>query len=298
MTARVAIVGGGVSGLSAAIALRRLGVGEVVVHERETETGGAPRHTDHLGFGMRDLRRVLSGPEYARRLTTIASDAGARLLVSSTVHDLDSLDADAVVLATGVRERPRTARLVAGDRPAGVYTTGQLQQITAFLGVSPGRRAVIVGAEHVSMSAVITLRSHGCEVAAMVTERAAHESHPLLVMATVKRARVPLLTSRRVTRIVGRERVESVELDDGTTIECDTVVFTGDWVGEHEVARHAGVALDDSRRAVAVDDTFRTSRDRTFAIGNLVHPARASGTCAIDGRRLARHLAQVLGTGR
>ncbi|MEY2754326.1 MAG: hypothetical protein RJB65_684, partial [Actinomycetota bacterium] len=77
MTARVAIVGGGVSGLSAAIALRRLGVGEVVVHERETETGGAPRHTDHLGFGMRDLRRVLSGPEYARRLTTIASDAGA-----------------------------------------------------------------------------------------------------------------------------------------------------------------------------------------------------------------------------
>lgn len=298
MTARVVIVGGGVSGLSAAIALRRLGVGEVVVHEREAEAGGAPRHTDHLGFGMRDLRRMLSGPAYARRLTTIATDAGAHVHVSSTVHDLDSLDADAVVLATGVRERPRTARLVAGDRPAGVYTTGQLQQITALLGVSPGRRAVIVGAEHVSMSAVLTLRSHGCDVAAMVTEGLAHESHPLLVMATVRRARVPLLTSRRVTRIIGRERVESVELDNGTTIECDTVVFTGDWVGEHEVARQAGVALDDSRRAVAVDNTFRTSRDRTFAIGNLVHPARASGTCAIDGRRLARHLAQVLGTGR
>ena len=92
--------------------------------------------------------------------------------------------------------------------------------------------------------------------------------------------------------------VECVELDDGTSIGCDTVVFTGDWIGEHEAARQSGVALDHSRRAVAVDASFRTSRDRTFAIGNIVHPARASGTCAIDGRRLARHLAQVLGTGR
>jgi len=270
MTARVAIVGGGVSGLSAAIALRRLGVGEVVVHEREPEAGGAP----------------------------MAVEAGAQVLVGSPVHDLDTLDADAVVLATGVRERPRSARLVAGDRPSGVYTTGQLQQITTFLGAVPGRRAVIVGAEHVSMSAVLTLRSHGCQVAAMVAEASAHESHPLLVLATLRRARVPLLTSRRVTRIIGRERVESVELDDGSTLECDTVVFTGDWIGEHEVARAAGIELDPTRRAVAVDSTFRTSRDRTFAIGNLVHPARASGTCAIDGRRLARHLASAVGAAR
>lgn len=298
MTTRVAIVGGGVSGLSAAIALRRLGIGDVVVHERDAHTGGAPRHTDHLGFGMRDLRRVLSGPEYARQLSARATDAGVRLLVSSPVHDLDALDADAVVLATGVRERPRTARLVPGDRPAGVYTTGQLQQITAFLRASPGKRAVIVGAEHVSMSAVLTLRSHGCEVAAMITEARTHESHPLLVLATARRARVPLLTSRRITRIIGRTRVERVELDDGTSIECDTVVFTGDWIGEHEVARTAGIALDESRRAVAVDELFRTSRDRTFAIGNLVHPARASGSCATDGRRLARHLASVLGAAR
>lgn len=298
MTARVAIVGGGVSGLSAAIALRRFGVGEVVVHEREPEAGGAPRHTDHLGFGMRDLHRVLTGPEYARRLRDAAVGTGVELLVGSPVHDLDTLDADAVVVATGVRERPRPARLVAGDRPAGVYTTGQLQQITAFLGVTPGRRAVIVGAEHVSMSAVLTLRAHGCEVVAMVTEAARHESHPLLVLGTVRRARVPLLTERRVVRIVGRERVEHVELSDGSRLECDTVVFTGDWVGEHEVARRAGIALDAERRAVVVDPTFATSRDRTYAIGNLVHPARASGTCALDGRRLARHLATVLGAAR
>jgi len=295
MTSRVVIVGGGVSGLSAAVALRHLGVDEVIVHERETETGGAPRHTDHLGFGMRDLHRVLSGPEYARRLSSIAADSGARLLVGSPVHDLFSIDADAVILATGVRERPRSARLVAGDRPAGVYTTGQLQQITTFLGVVPGRRAVIVGAEHVSMSAVLTLRSHGCEVAAMVTEASAHESHPLLVLATARRARVPLLTSRCVVRIVGRDRVEHVELSDGSTIECDTVVFTGDWIGEHEVARTAGIALDPTRRAVAVDGVFATSRPQTYAIGNLVHPAKASGTCATDGRRLARTLARSLG---
>ena len=201
-----------------------------------------------------------------------------------------TLDTDVVVLATGVRERPRSARLVPGDRPAGVYTTGQVQQLTALYGQRVGNRAVIVGAEHVSMSAVITLRHAGCDIAAMVTSKSRHESHPLLVAVTVKRHRVPLLTGVSIASIIGRPRVQRVLLSDGSEIDCDTVVFTGDWYAEHEVARTAGITVDMSNGAITTDSRFATSAPRVFAIGNVVHPARASGTCANDGLRLARHL--------
>lgn len=286
---KVAIVGGGVAGLTAATHLARAGV-EVAVYERDTHLGGAPRHTDHLGFGMTDLRRLLTGPQYAARLIERAERSGAALHVSAAVHDLSTLDTDVVVLATGVRERPRSARLVPGDRPAGVYTTGQVQQLTALYGQRVGNRALIVGAEHVSMSAVITLRHAGCDIAAMVTSNARHESHPLLVTATVKRHRVPLLTGVSIASIIGRPRVQRVLLSDGSEIDCDTVVFTGDWYAEHEVARTAGLTVDMSNGAITTDSRFATSDPRVFAIGNVVHPARASGTCANDGLRLARHL--------
>lgn len=284
---RVAIVGGGVSGLTAATLLARAGV-EVTVYERDMYAGGAPRHTDHLGFGMTDLHRVLTGPQYASSLVERAERAGAHVLRSYAVHDLSTIDADLVVLATGVRERPRSARLVPGDRPAGVYTTGQVQQLIALHQQRIGNRAVIVGAEHVSMSAVLTLRHAGCAVVAMVTPQQRHDSHPLLVAVTARRARVPILTKVDIASIWGRPRVERVELSDGRSIECDTVVFTGDWYAEHEVARNAGLDVDMNNGAVTVDRHFTTSDPRVRAIGNLVHPARASGRCARDAHQLVR----------
>ncbi len=173
----VAVIGGGPSGLTAAAALAPLVDGEVLVLEREAQTGGIPRHSDHLGYGMRDLQRFISGPAYARRLTETAADAGARAgdrgdghRLGRRAHPADHLaargaapsTADAVILATGARERPRPARLMPGDRPDGVYTTGQLQNLVHVQHAPVGRRAVIVGAELVSWSAVLTLREAGC----------------------------------------------------------------------------------------------------------------------------------------
>lgn len=179
----VAIVGGGPSGLTAAAALADRVDGEVVVIEREAETGGIPRHSDHLGYGMRDLKRFISGPAYARRLTTMARDAGVTLETEAMVtgwagdrqlqvtspSGLRAITADAVVLATGARERPRPARLVPGDRPNGVYTTGQLQNLVHVHHAKVGSRALIVGAELVSWSAVLTLREAGCATVGMVS---------------------------------------------------------------------------------------------------------------------------------
>ncbi len=289
----VAIIGAGPSGLSAAIELRRLGVSHVTVYEREQQAGGIPRHTDHLGFGMRDLHRLMSGPRYARALVERATRTGVDLRVGTPVFSLDDLDADVVILATGVRERPRAARLVPGDRPAGIFTTGSLQQL-AHAGRRVGNRAVIVGAEHVSFSAVLTLAHVGCLTAAMVTPLPRHQTYGVIKMATASRHRVPVLTGVDVAEIVGRRRVEKVILTDGRTIDCDSVVFTGDWIPDNELARRAGLTMNHEIKGPAVDGAFRTSRDQVFAIGNLVHRVAAADRCALDGKAVAAEVVRSI----
>lgn len=284
----VAIVGAGPAGLAAATELRRRGAGTVVVHEREQQPGGIPRHTAHLGYGMRDLHRVTTGPRYAAALVRRAEKAGVDIRIGSTITSIDQLDAAAVVLATGVRERPRSARLVPGDRPAGVLTTGALQQFTSLHHQRVGGRAVVVGAEHVSFSAVLTLRHAGCEVAAMVTPLPRHQTYRALSLATAGRHRVPVRTGVDVAEVVGRGRVEGVVLTDGSHIACDTVVFTGDWVPDHELARLGGIATLPGARSPVVDAAMHTDRPGVFAAGNLVHPAETADVCALDGRHVAR----------
>jgi thioredoxin reductase len=292
--ARVEIAGGGPAGLSAAIALRRRGIEHVVVHEREQQAGGIPRHTDHFGFGVRDLHRMMRGPRYARTLVDRARRAGVDLRLGSTVFSLDDIDADAVILATGVRERPRAARLVPGDRPAGVYTTGAVQQL-AMAGRRLGTRAVIVGAEHVSFSAILTLAHVHCRSVAMVTPQQRHQTYSVLKLATATVRRVPVLTGVDVAEIVGRRRVERVVLTDGRAIECDTVVFTGDWIPDHELARSSGLTMDPAIKGPVVDASFRTSRAGVFAIGNLVHRVAAADRCALDGRAVVPGVLAHLG---
>jgi len=299
------VVGGGPAGLAAATALARAGARTVVV-DRESELGGIPRHTDHLGYGMREFRRILRGPAYARAWVARAAHAGADLRRATTVTGWTDGDgaagravtttspggmgvirARAVLLATGTRERPRTARLIPGTRPAGLLTTGALQQLAMLGRGIVGRHAVVVGAEHVSFSAVLTLRHAGCGVAAVVTDERRHQSYAALCLAAT-RGRIPVLARTVLTAITGRRRVEAVELtglDTGAIhrLECDTVVFTGDWFPEHELARRGGLVMDPGTRAPVVDAGYRTSAPGVFAAGNLLHGAETAGVCARDG---------------
>lgn len=305
----VVIVGAGPAGLSAAIALSRRGVRDIVVLEREAAAGGTPRHTDHLGFGLRDLHRLMRGPAYARRLRDTAERAGVQIRTATTVlgwsgdtslriadeTGVAGLQARAIVLATGVRERPRSARLVPGDRGAGVMTTGALQQLT-MQGIRPGHVAVIVGAEHVSFSAVLTLHRAACRVAAMVTSLEHHQTYTPLRLATATRHRVPIITGEDIAAIEGRDHVHAVTLTSGRRIECDTVVFTGDWLPNNELARSGELMLDANHHGPVVDGALRTSRTGVFAAGNVTHPAETADVCALQGRHLAVSLLDWLST--
>lgn len=310
----VVIVGGGPSGLTAAAAIAPHA--KVLVIEREAVAGGVPRHCDHTGFGIRDLRRNLSGPAYAQRLVDNAVAAGAEIWTSAMVTDWSdtktlevtsphgrlSVSADAIVLATGARERPRSARRIPGDRPAGVFTTGQLQQAVHLRHQQVGARAVVVGSELVSWSAVLTLREANCRTVAMITEYAKPDVYAALAIAGRLLFRPNLRTSTRIVRVIGRARVTAVELEHVESgrrelVECDTVVFTGDWIPDHELARLRGLAIDDATLGPRVDAALRTSEPGIFAVGNLLHPVDTGDAAALDGRHVRDTVLEYLANG-
>ena len=312
----IVVVGAGPAGLSAAIELRRRGVGPVLVADRETEAGGVPRHCFHTGFGLRDRHRVMTGPAYARTLAAAAVRAGAELRLGTTVtcfdaahavtltsgRGVETVRAAAVLLATGCRERPRAARLIPGDRPAGVMTTGELQQ-RVYLGHERlAGRALVVGAEHVSFSAAVTLAHAGARVVALVTEYERQQSYAAFRLGAALRWRVPVWTGSAIGLVTGRGRLSGVEVADVRTgaarfVPCEVVVFTGDWIPDHELARRGGLTMDPGTRGPVVDTRLETSAPGVFASGNLVHAAETADIAALSGRHAARHIAAALGAG-
>ncbi len=313
----VLIVGAGPAGLSAGIALKRLGVKRVIVVDREESAGGMPRLCHHTGFGLRDLRWAYSGPDYARHYVRQAQTAGLEIRTATTVTGwqdsstvaitspggLGQIQAGAILLATGCRERPRSARLVPGRRPQGVFTTGSLQRFVYQHQLPVGKRAVIVGAELVSLSALMTLAHARVSAVAMVTE---HPSHQIYFPYRAAKwlyadlmARVPVLSGARVSNLLGGQRLEGVEITHTAsgqqeTLPCDAVVFTGDWIPEHELARSGGVLLDAGTRGPQVDPGYHTSTRGVFAAGNLLRGAETADACALEGAQAARHIHSFL----
>ncbi|MDO8597938.1 MAG: FAD-dependent oxidoreductase, partial [Sulfuricaulis sp.] len=323
------IVGAGPAGLAAAIELKKQGVKDVLVVEREPEAGGMPRFCHHTGFGRQDLWRMYSGPRYARHYRELAEKAGVEIHTSTTItgwanagashlneaanarpsgatHSLSftspsglgEIQARAVLLATGVRERPRSARLVPGARPQGIYTTGSLQRFVYQEHLPVGKRAVIIGAELVSLSALLTLMHAGAKCAMMVTEEARHQIYfPYLPMKWALAdilTRTPIITNSRISNIFGKKRVEGVELTHNNgqaeVVECDTVIFTGDWIPEHELARLGGLEINPLTGGPRVDAGFRSSVRAVFAAGNLLRGVETADHCALEGQRAARSM--------
>jgi thioredoxin reductase len=308
----VAVIGGGPSGLAAATRLRELGVGQVTVIERETKPGGIPRHCAHTGFGVRDLRRLCGGPSYARRHAELAQRAGAELMTETMVTGIadgrlqltgpegrTELDPPAVVLATGCRERPRSARLVPGSRPGGVMTTATLQQLVHLHGERVAGRAIVVGAEHVSFSAIATLAHAGASVLGLVTELERHQTLGVFRFGAWAQYGVRVWTRTRLAGIFGSRRVEAVELEDlhsgrTRTVPCELVIFTADWIPDHELAVMAGCELDPGTRGPGVDAGLRTSAQGVFAAGNVLHPAETADIAALGGRHVAAQVRAFL----
>lgn len=302
----VAIIGAGPTGLSAALELKRLGVQRTIVLEREREAGGTVRHCGHTGFGMLDLHRLLTGPRYAVALREKARDLDIRLdtavtalgpegsLTASTPQGELTLKARRVLLATGIREMPRAARLVSGTRPFGVLTTGALQRFVYLEKLVPCEHPVIVGSELVSFSTLITLRHAGARPVAMIEEA----GRPAVIFPAAQIARllygVPLKLDTKIVAVEGKSHVESVTVSRGgvtESISCDAVVFTARWVPEAMLMRQHPAGVDAKTGGPRTDASLRTADPFLYAAGNVRYGVRSSGRCALEGRRVARSIA-------
>jgi len=289
----VLIIGGGPAGLACAIELRALGIKDVRVVDREADAGGVPRHSNHLGYGIRDLHRFMTGPAYAKSYVERAQKCGVTISTSTTAtqlgegtyvdlsspQGLERVHAKAIVLATGARERGRNARMIPGARPAGIYTTGSLQQALYLRHLDIGTKAVIIGAEHVSFSALMTLSHAKVKTLAMITDQSKHSSVLGAKLLSQLIYRFRFIPSTEIVEIHGNTRVTGITIrdDQGNTssIDCDTIIFTGNWIPDYELARRGKV---DSAGV--------------FAIGNLHLPIKSADQCAVLARKAAKAIAE------
>jgi NADPH-dependent 2,4-dienoyl-CoA reductase/sulfur reductase-like enzyme len=304
---RVAVIGAGPGGLSIATELKKLGVDNVTLLEREDTAGGIPRHCGHSLFGIREFQRVLGGAEYTRRLIAGAEKAGVDLRLGTTVTELGQsgelslstregrqlLEAERVVICSGARETPRSARLVSGTRPQGVMTTGALQSMIYLKQQRPFKRPVIIGSEMVAFSALLSCRHAGMRPVAMI------EAEPVISWWQLaglfpRLLGTSVLINTSLEAIDGQSKVETVTIKRPTgelvTLECDGVIFTGKFIGESSLAKMAGFAIDRDSNGPLVDAYGRCSNINYFASGNLRYPLKTAGQCWREGRDTARQV--------
>ncbi|MDA0986855.1 MAG: NAD(P)/FAD-dependent oxidoreductase [Bacteroidetes bacterium] len=302
----ILIVGGGPAGLSAAIAASERQNTKVLICEREEVLGGIPRHSDHTGWGTRDLRWNYSGPAYAKKLISLVQKSGPTIHIGTTIlkietkddlHDVHTVSpqgiqifrARVVIIATGCRESTRHSRLLPGKRPLGIFNTGALQQFVHSKGISPGTRAVILGSEHVSFSAVMTLKKAGIKIVAMIEPDAYTHSFSPVSWLFQKWYNFPVLLNNRIVGINGDSRVSSIKVEDMLThqkneIQCDTLIVSGDFTPEVTLAINSNLAIDPATKGVFIDSMLQTDRKGIYACGNVLHGAETGDIAALEGR--------------
>jgi thioredoxin reductase len=307
----VAIVGAGPAGLAAATLLRRAGVAGVLVLDREAEAGGIPRHCGHSPYGLREFGRLLRGPDYAARLVRAARDAGAIVRTGTTVvgllpgpalrvtsdAGLADIAADRVLLATGVRETPRAARLIGGTRPGGVLSTGALQGLVHLDGLRPFANPVILGTELVAFSAILTCRHLGIRPVAMV-EPGPRTTARWPAALLPRLLGIPLHLDTDLVAIEGGATVEGVILRDSDgrdrRLATDGVIVSGLFRPEATLVRASHLALDPGTGGPAVDQFGRCSDPAFFAAGNLLRPVETAGVSWAEGRAVAAAILRSL----
>ena len=308
----VAIIGAGPAGLSAATALKKEGIKKVIVIDREAEGGGIPRHCGHPPFGILEYKRILTGPLYARRNVKTALDAGVELMLKTSVISLEAagklsllssdgpieLTAKRVLIATGTRETPRSARMVSGNRPLGICNTGALQSMVYLKNRIPFRQPVIVGTEIVSFSALFTCKKAGIKPVAMLEKKPkAKVMWPINYISNI--VGVPLFLNTKIKKITGTDRVESVTIINKTgkeqEIACDGVLFTGEFTPESNLMRMSHLEIDKKTGLPRVNQHGQCSDPSYYVAGNILFdPVKVAGKCWKSGQIAARWIAKDL----
>lgn len=293
----VIIIGSGPGGLAAAIAAKKNGADDVLIIERDIELGGILLQCIHNGFGLEIFNKDMPGPSYAQHFIEEALGLGIEVILDTMVLDITperkitamskrigfiELQARAIVLAMGCREKTRAQIMLPGTRPAGVYTAGTAQRWVNIEGYMPGKRFVVLGSGDIGMIMARRLTIEGAKVERVL------EIMPYLTGLTRNYVQclmdydITLQKSHTINNILGNQRVEAIEsvaVDEKwkpipgskEIIPCDTVLLSVGLIPENELSKNAGVTLDPITGGPFVDDRFMTNVPGIFAAGNVVH---------------------------
>ena len=293
----LAVIGGGPAGMAAALRARECGVQKIIVLERAETLGGILEQCIHTGFGLHYFKTELSGPEYAARFIELVEDSDIEVKtdtmvlsisddnVVTAVNKVDGLleiDATAVILAMGCRERPRGALNIAGTRCAGVLSAGTAQKYVNIDGYMPGKEVVILGSGDIGLIMARRMTLEGAKVK-MVCELMPYSSGLTRnIVQCLDDFDIPLKLSTTVVDIHGKERLEGVtiaKVDDnrrpipGTEeyVSCDTLMLSVGLIPENELSKNMGIEFDPVTSGPIVDEFRETSHPGVFACGNVLH---------------------------
>ncbi len=296
MKADVVVVGAGPAGLAAAIAAKENGTDDVIVIDREEHLGGILRQCIHNGFGLHVFGEELTGPEYAARFIDKAKALGIRFLTETMVLDVSAervitavgpetglvtIEAGAVVLAMGCRERSAGALMIPGSRPAGVLTAGTAQRFVNIEGFMPGHEVVILGSGDIGLIMARRMTLEGACVKMVLELMPYSGGLNRNIVQCLNDFDIPLKLSHTVTRLHGRKRLTGVTVaavdEYGVPIKeteeyvpCDTLLLSVGLIPENELSRGFGAQLDSMTNGPVVDSDMQTSADGIFACGNVV----------------------------
>ncbi len=320
MKRELVVIGGGPAGLAAAIEAKNNGVEDILVIERDKELGGILQQCIHNGFGLHEFKEELTGPEYAQRFISQLMELGIeykldtmvlnigndkKLQLINTVDGYMEVEAKAIIMSMGCRERTRGAISIPGDRPAGVFTAGAAQRYINMEGYMVGKKVVILGSGDIGLIMARRMTLEGAEVEAVVELMPFSGGLTRNIVQCLDDYDIPLLLSHTVTNIKGKERVEGITVAKvdgnrkpipGTEIQydCDTLLLSVGLIPENELSRNAKIEIDQRTSGPVVNELMETSVPGIFACGNVVHVHDLVDFVSAESRRAGKAAARYI----
>ena len=318
----VVIIGGGPAGLAAAVKLKQQGIDDILIIEREKQLGGILRQCIHDGFGLTRFGETLSGPEYSQRFidmveeleipyitnATVIDLSGDKIVTAATQDGLLQVQAKAVILTMGCRERTRGALAIPGSRPSGIYNAGVAQSYINLFNTMVGKEVIIRGSGDIGMIMARRMTLEGAHVKAVFEVLPYPSGLPRNIEQCLNDYDIPLYLSHSVVNIKGDTRIEGVtvvQVDEnmrpipGTEkdFSCDTLVLSVGLIPENELSIEAGVLLDNRTKGAVVDENYQTGVPGIFAAGNVLHVHDLVDFVSQEAERLADGVAAYLKDG-
>ena len=314
------IIGGGPAGLAAAVAAKDNGIDNILILERDKSLGGILQQCIHNGFGLHTFKEELTGPEYAARFIEQVEERGIEYKLNTMVMDISPekvvtatnredgillLQANAIILAMGCRERSRGALNIPGYRPAGIYSAGTAQHLVNMEGLMPGKEVVILGSGDIGLIMARRMTLEGAKVKVVAELMPYSGGLKRNIVQCLDDFEIPLKLSHTVIDIEGKHRVEAVTIAEvgpdrkpipGTEerYTCDTLLLSCGLLPENELSKSAGVELSQVTSGPVVNDSLETSVDGIFACGNVLHVHDLVDFVSMEAEHLAKCAAEYV----